>query len=552
MVEASVKIEALFGLPEGLEIGSFVVADQMIMLTVISIQQKPCCPLCGNRASRVHSHYSRQLADMPCAGRRVRLILHVRKFFCDEKTCVRKIFAERLAPFIRPWARVTTRLLEAVEAIGLATSGMLGARLGDRLGIQTSWMTILRRMMALPIAPVGQIPQLGIDDFSFRRGRRFGTILVDLQSHQIIDLLPDRNGETAAAWMAAHPEIELVSRDRGGDYASAAAAGAPQAVQCADRFHLINNLGKALEGILARHLAARRRAQVAAVSIPPSETPQHKQPPHPLPKSVALSQAKREHRLAQYQQVVALREQGFSQTTIAEHVGIGHATVSRWLRHGSFPEQQPRSRSARVDPHLPQLIEQWETGSYTVAQLHRELVANGYPHSYDSVYRRLVRTLPARRKRQYLRTPSREGKEQEPSDQPPHPPVVVRQTMFLFLRDPENLEANEQEALAFLRSLHAEVDQAYVLAQQFREMLRTRTGEHLDRWIGRVKESHIRELQHFVGGVLRDKEAVKAGLTLPASQGIVEGKVNKLKLIKRMGYGRASFPLLRQRVLHAL
>lgn len=124
--------------------------------------------------------------------------------------------------------------------------------------------------------------------------------------------------------------------------------------------------------------------------------------------------------------------------------------------------------------------------------------------------------------------------------------------MFLFLRDPRNLETDEQEALAFLRALHAEVDQAYVLAQQVREMLRTRTGEHLDRWIGRVKESHIRELQHFVGGVLRDKEAVKAGLSLPASQGIVEGKVNKLKLIKRMGYGRASFPLLRQRVLHAL
>src|SRR5215472_15634520 len=305
MVEASVKIEALLGLPEGLEIGSFVVAEQMITLTVISTQQKPCCPLCGNRACRVHSHYSRQLADMPCAGRRVRLILHVRKFFCEEKACPRKIFTERLAPFIRPWARATTRLIQAVETIGFATSGMLGARLGDRLGIQTSWMTVLRRMMALPTAPVGRVAQLGIDDFSFRRGRRFGTILVNLQSHQTIDLLPDRNVETAAAWMAAHPELELVSRDRGGDYASAAAAGAPQAVQCADRFHLIKNLGEALEGILARHLAARRRGQVAAISPTPSETAQPKQPPHPLPKSVARSSAKREHRLAQYQQVMA-------------------------------------------------------------------------------------------------------------------------------------------------------------------------------------------------------------------------------------------------------
>src|SRR5215469_710007 len=136
-----------------------------------------------------------------------------------------KSLTPRLAPFIRPWARVTTRLMQAVETIGFATSGMLGTRLGERLGIQTSWMTVLRRMMALPTVPVGRVSQLGMDDFSFRRGRRFGTILVNLQSHQTVDLLPVRNVETAAAWMAAHPEIDLVSRDRGGDYASAARAG---------------------------------------------------------------------------------------------------------------------------------------------------------------------------------------------------------------------------------------------------------------------------------------------------------------------------------------
>ena len=299
MVVERMNIQSFLDFPEALEVVNCDVAEKVITLMVGATQTAPCCPLCETSASRIHSHYSPQLADMPCIGRRVRLILHVRKFFCDEKTCPRKIFTERLAPFIRPWARATTRFIQAVETIGFATGGMLGARVGDRPGIQTSWMTVLRRMMALPNAPVGQGAQLGIDDFSFRRGRRFGTVLVDLQSQQTVDLLPDRNVEPAAAWMAALPEIEVVSRDRGGDYASAAAAGAPQAVQCADRFHLINNLGKALQGILARHLAARRRGQVSAVSITPSETPQHKQPPHPFPKSVALSQAKREHRLAQ-------------------------------------------------------------------------------------------------------------------------------------------------------------------------------------------------------------------------------------------------------------
>jgi transposase len=168
------------------------------------------------------------------------------------------------------------------------------------------------------------------------------------------------------------------------------------------------------------------------------------------------------------------------------------------------------------------------------------------------VYRQLIRTLPTRCKRQYVRTPAPGGRKQESPDPLPRPPVLAREAIFLALHRPDELSAEEQETLTQLRSLHAEVDQAYELVQQFREMLRTRTGEQLDQWLCRVKASQIRELQGFVTGVLRDKAAVMAGLTRPQSNGVVEGKVNKLKLIKRMGYGRASFPLLRQRVLHAL
>jgi len=467
------------------------------------------------------------------------LILQVRKFFCDEPTCVRKIFAERLAPFIQPWARVTTRFFQAVEHIGLATSGMLGARLGHRLGMQTSWMTVLRRMTALATPPVERVSQLGIDDFSFRRGRAFGTILVDLQSHQVIDVLPDRKTETAAAWMAAHPEIALVSRDRGGDYASAAMAGAPQARQCADRFHVLKNLGEALEGVLARHLAAHRKSQAQQSRATPLSGAPSKQPPKLGPKEAELSQAKREERLARYQQVVALRKQGFSQTAIANQVGIGHATVSRWLRSDTFPEQHPRRRKMALDPHLPFLRQRWEAGCHNIAQLYRELVARGYTHSYHSVHEQLVRLLP-------------EGKQNASRGYDLSPtPLSSRQATFLFLRRPEELEADEQEPLSTLRHLHPEIDLAYDLVQQFAHMLRTRTGEQLDDWLEKVRASQIRELQGFVAGIERDKAAVVAGLTLPQNNGVVEGHVNKLKLIKRMGYGRAGFPLLRQRVLHA-
>ena len=546
------KVKPVLALPEGLEVTAIEMIDEVLTIRAVSIQVDPCCPLCGTPALRVHSRYTRQITDLPCSGQQVRFLVQVRKCFCQVPGCARKIFLERLTPFVEPWARVTRRLYQIVQILGLATGGRLGIRVTDRLGIQTSRHTILRRIMALPTEPVGKVPQIGIDDFSFRRGRKFGTIVVDLQTRKVLDVLPDRTADTSAAWMSTHPEIELVSRDRGGDYAAAARKAVPGATQTADRFHLLKNLGEALEGVLARHLAAQRKRQTETARATPILASQIPQSPNVLPKNVVLSQAKREERLAQYQQVVALRQLGFSQTAIAEHVGIGHATVSRWLRSGTFPEQQPRPRSASVDPHLPRLIERWETGCYTIAELHRELVADGYSHQYNSVYRRLARSFPEERKKRLTRSAPSGQKKQEAPDQLPRPPVLARQAMFLFLRRPEELSAEEQETLVLLRSLHPEIDQAYELVQQFAQMLRTRTGERLDDWLCHVKESRIRELQGFVAGVIRDKAAVVAGLTLPQNNGLVEGKVNKLKLIKRMGYGRAGFALLRQRVLHAL
>src|SRR3984893_8238863 len=295
-------------LPAGLEIATTDLRDDLLVVHVVSTKVRSCCPLCFCPAKRCHSQYTRIVADLPCAGFRVQLILHVRRFFCDNANCIRKIFTERLPAFVLPWARLTVRLCEALQSLGLATCGELGARLAERLAIQSSPTTILRRIMMLPTGVVERVVELGIDDFAFRRGRKFGTILVDMQSHQTIDLLPDRKKESAAAWMSMHPEIKLVSRDRGGDYASAAASGAPQAIQCADRFHALKNLGEALEGMLARHLAVYRTHQAEESRGTSLETAHVIQPPKVSPKTAALSQAKREERLAQYQHVVTLRK----------------------------------------------------------------------------------------------------------------------------------------------------------------------------------------------------------------------------------------------------
>jgi transposase len=351
------KVESLLGLPKGFEVTSIERTDDGLTISVVSTQAAACCPLCSSSARRVHSHYTRAIADLPCAGQHVRLLLSVRKFFCEVKTCARKIFVERVAPFVEPWARVTARLYQSVQVIGFATGGMLGARLTDQVGIRTCWMTIIRRMMALPTEPVEHVVELGIDDFSFRRGRKFGSILVDMQSHKVIDLLPDRKAETAKVWMQNHPEIDLVSRDRGGDYASGAREGAPQATQVADRFHFYKNLGEAVERTLACCRAEiRSNAQLTIpleereVSKPLRETTEfvcvENWKPAPDVCAERERMARRAERYDRYQQVISLHTQGFGSTEIALRVGLTARTIQRWLKEDAFRRRTAAAKTA--------------------------------------------------------------------------------------------------------------------------------------------------------------------------------------------------------------
>ena len=247
MMEGSVFLP----LPEGLCITEISHDETGLLIKVLSEQADACCPLCSQKSDAVHSRSQRRLKDVPSGGQAVRLSLTVRKFFCHTPECKRNIFTERLPTFVVPWAQMTLRLVAILQAIGLSTSGSLGARLAHRLGVKTSWMTILRRIMKLATPAATTVTVLGVDDFSFKRGRRFGTILVDLIAHQVIDLLPERAVESAAAWIKNHPEIEYVSRDRGNDYAQAAREGPPQAMPVADRFHVYKNLVEAIEPITA-------------------------------------------------------------------------------------------------------------------------------------------------------------------------------------------------------------------------------------------------------------------------------------------------------------
>jgi transposase len=526
-----------------LQVLSFELVNNVLLIQVASTAAESACPACQSRSSRIHSHYTRKAADLACGGHQVELIMHVRKFFCTNRQCARKIFTERLAAFLEPWARLTIRLSEQIEAIGLATCGRPGTRLGSRLKIETSRTSILRRVMKLDTPEADKVSHLGVDDFSFRRGRTFGTVLVDLQRHQIKDLLPDRQKETAAAWMKTHPEITHISRDRGSEYASAASAGAPQAIQVADRFHVAKNLSEAVQELLARVLLEMKTAsqgteaagQAKGDSLLPIEEWRPAQEAS-VKQTIARHRAERQ---ARYQQVIALAEQGLSSQEIALRLGMKARTVRDWLHKAVAPDSRPRRKyRSEFDAYAPYVLKRWQEGERSGRQLWREVRFQGYSGSERMVYRfverlktnEIVTSAGTARLPQYTSTAA----------------------VWLFMRRPNHLDEIEREDLAAFRLAHASLNTTYQLVQDFLQMMRDRQGERLDGWLSRVQESGLPELQSFAHGVEQDKGAVQAGLTLAMSQGQVEGQVTKIKLIKRMMYGRAKFPLLRQRVLHAL
>lgn len=523
-------------LPSGLEIATTEAVDDLLKVQVISIRNTSRCSLCFQPATRIHSRYSRVVADVPCGGLQVQLILHVRKFFCDTPECPRKIFTERLPVFVQPWARMTTRFAEMLQALVLATCGELGARLGVRLGMHTSSTTLLRRVMAMPSSPPGPVSSLGIDDFSFRRGRKFGTILVDLDRHQVIDLLADRKTETAAAWMQTHDEIEIVSRDRGENYAAAARKGAPQAIQTADRFHLTKNLVEAIEPLVARCYKEIRKAQVP---LPPSALPKAKEWRQALDTSAEGNRlARLAYNQERFQQVIDLQRRGVKQEEIARRLGISQRTLQRWIEQGASPGSvRRRKRRSIFDPYAPYVLTRGPQGCRDVPLLWQEIRDQGFPGKIRTVYR-FIRTL-------------RLGPVELPA-----PSVLdrvpVQEALWLIVRPLDALQADERADLQELRHASQELERLHTLVQSCGQMVRKLEGHRLPGWIKQVTDSGLADVQRFAKGLERDKAAVLAGLTLVYSNGQVEGQVNKLKLLKRTMYGRAAFPLLRQRVLHAL
>jgi transposase len=570
----------LLGAPEGSCLVRACLDVENLIVHLATTAPAAACPLCGYETHRVHSRYTRRLDDLPCLGRCLRLQFAVRRFVCPLLDCPRRIFVERLPGFAAPWARTTDRLGQTQADIGSSLGGEAGSRLAARLAMTTSPDTLLRRVKRLKneSAPPPRI--VGIDDWAWRKGQRYGTIVVDLERGDVIDLLPDRDAETVAAWLKAHPGVEVVSRDRSAAYAQAANEGASQAEQVADRWHLLKNLREAVERVLERHAAAvdaalkttetptgpaqvaavpepgaatstpTGPAQVAAVPEPGAATlPVESSPPRPpsegLPESPRLpaEPSKRRKRIDRFEQVHELHRRGHSARRIARELGLSRRSVFRYLRRETCPAWGlGGSRRSRLDGYREWIDARIAEGFTNVAELHRRLTERGFKGSYGSVYEFVTKRLGAAGKR----------RDRLNAAQPPVPArPSARQLSFEWVRRVEDRRPAEQARLDAIRARSDELAAALDLADGFADLIRKRSGATLGEWLARGEASSEPDLRRFAEGIRRDEAAVQAAVTATWSNGPVEGHVNRLKTIKRQLYGRAGFVLLRARVLNA-
>jgi transposase len=584
-------------LPEGMVIGQVEIAAAQLTVEVISTQPSARCPECGCPSEHVHCQYQRTVHDVPCGGRNVVLRLGVRKFSCWTATCPRKVFAERLPDLVQPWARVSNRLLEELKAIGLAASAEVSERLAPRLGMEVKAPTLLRYLRTIAPPADTSVRVLGIDDFAMRRGDKYGTIFVNVETGKPLDLLPDRTAEAVLPWLASHQEIEVVSRDRASAYADAVKRALPHAVQVADRYHLIRNLREHLQRFLDRKRTclpkvadtalqgAQARgieSEVAPSTSPPQEAilarplittkaegadpPPHAQEPEgpgePDQTEVDLScltyadrkkKVSREKRSACYGEIMALHRAGMGQRAIARQLRMSRKTVKLFVSSPAFPERAPGTGlhpkgKSKLDPYLPYLRERWESGTHTSSRLFGEIKERGYTGCLSLVGKLLSEWRTA------LPFKPRQGNPRKPRlvATPGQRRLSSRSASFLMILSPEKLSAKEQQQIEHICQASPDLHTVYLLSQEFVTLLDERQAEALDGWLKRAKEGHVTELGSFVNGIRRDYAAVYAAFSLPWSNGITEGHVNRLKFLKRQMFGRAHLDLLRVKVLHAV
>jgi transposase len=478
------------------------------------------CPLCGTISRRVHSRYRRCVTDLPLSGRIVRLLVIARRFRCDAVLCGRQIFTERFTEgVLAPSARRTGRLDSIVHHLGLALGGRPAASFAKRLMLPVSKDTLLRVVRRRSRPPADPLKVIGIDDWAWRRNHRYASIVCNLERRRVVTLLPDREPATAQAWLAAHPTIAIVARDRGGGYGEAAAKALPHAIQVADRWHLMENASRAFLDAVRKSMR-QIRTVIGATTINPKL----------LTAAERLQYEGYLRREETNVAILALSKNGIPIKQIVRQTGHSRKLVRQVIR-GERTDVF-RTRQSSLDLHLLWLDEQWTSGCHNGAELWRRVKARGFRGSL-----RVISEWATRRRRA-------ERADTQNLQRIPSAKTIAR--LMTIGRD--LLTKAESVTVAAIETGVPTLVEAREIIAEFHLMIRRKTEAGLITWIEHARASLVAS---FANGVAKDEAAVRAAITLPWSNGQTEGQITRLKLVRRQMYGRGKIDLLQARLIGA-
>ena len=519
----SLKSNLMKLIPPGLVADQCAVEGGDIRVQAHCRSPDAACPECGVISGQVHSTYQRTLRDLPAHGRRVLIQVRIRRFRCPEQECARKTFAEPLAGIVDGrFARRTARSDQLVHQIAVALGGRPGERLTTRLRLGGSRDTLLRliRRRAAANDEVSAVRVVGIDDWAWRKGQSYGTIICDLEERRVIALLADRDGSSVEAWLAKHPDISVVARDRGAIYARAASKALPKATQVADRWHLMANASAAFLEAVRRAMKPLREA-LGVMTVDPD-----------LLTSVERRQlegAKRRDEINAT--VLALREKGVSLKEIGRSKGLSRGTVRRIVRGQRNDVFRPRHSSLAAFERMLENL--WDGDCRNGAELHRRLQAAGFKGSLRVV------TEWATRRRYEVAAAKKQKARKCPS---------ARTVAKMMTTHREGDSHRQITLMTIIAKATPEIVTARDQLDAFHTIVRQRRPDALARWLA---DAEAGPLASLVAGMRADRPAVEAALREPWSSGQVEGTINKLKLLKRQMYGRAKVDLLEARLMSA-
>ena len=551
------SLRVIFGIPGVIFYDSRITVDSILLSARLS-KKSAHCPCCGKSSKTVHSKYKRYLKDLPVTCRRVCIIVVMRKFKCNNSKCPQSVFSEQHPLLTKKHSRKTTRTTEYLRKFLVEVSSRKGEYLTDISSIKQSSSTCLRIVNSIEVPQDKNLTTIGIDDWAYRKGLSYGTIIVNALDHRPVELLQSRSTDDVVEWLKKQDYLMHVTRDRASSYSKAISTGAPRAIQIADKFHIIKNLSdyiteevrKQYKTIQSNFISQNKEYYYQDVNMttPATNKEVENQDITRIKEKIKVMDTRRE---ALFNEVHRLKDAGFSQRSIAKVLGIDRKTVNNYFGQDVLQQKGSSCRNNYED-FMDDIIKCCNKG-LSIKNIFKIIEKRGFNGKQSAFYEWFNVSFQDYK---YKGIKTLEQCKLTADQTVVHFNDISPRKLAIHVANPQwgiskkTGECSKSHMIAeqIIKSsaLLTEMRKAYI---SFKEVLNGNDDSNLLHWITEHKCTTIRKLKTFINGIRHDIEAVKNAIKYKWTNGLVEGHVNRLKNKKREMYGRASFDLLRKKVI---